>query len=158
MKQITKLFVLAIAVFTLNVSFAQQGQRVKPVNAKVKPIKSVTKLTPEQRATKNADSLKVRLNLTAEQYAKVIPINTEFFKAKDALRLKLKSDTTATKDTYKSELKVLHANRNKQINALLTAEQKKTWSTWKKNHTANVKASKTQKVKIDEDDIDAVQE
>lgn len=158
MKQITKLFVLAMAIFTVNIAFAQQGQKVKPANAKVKPVKATTKSTPEQRAAKNADSLKVRLNLTDVQYAKVIPINTEFFKGKDALRLKLKSDTTATKDTYKSELKVLHANRKKQINAILTAEQKKTWATWRKNHVAHIKSSKGAKAKIDEDDIDATEE
>ena len=157
MKKITKLFVLAIAVLTVNIALAQQEQKVKSANAKVKPTKGTAKLTAEKRAAKNADSLKVRLNLTDDQYAKIIPINTEFFKGKDALKLKLKSDTTATKDTYKSEIKVLHGNRNKQINAILTPEQKKTWSTWKKNQKANAKVAKAAKVKIDEDDIDTAE-
>jgi Spy/CpxP family protein refolding chaperone len=55
-------------------------------------------------------------------------------------------------------MKSLQATRKKQIDAVLTPEQKKTWSAWKKNNVVNAKANKATKVKVDEDDIDAIQD
>ena len=109
-------------------------------------------MTPEQKATQNADSLKVRLSLSEAQYQKVVGINTEYFKSRNELRKKMKSDTTAM-STSKEEMKQLFAARKKQINALLTPEQKKAWAVWHKENKAN--KMKDEKVKTNESDIDA---
>ena len=149
MKKVTKLFVFAIALFSLNAVIAQGTQNAKTKVKNVKPVK----LTVDQKAAKNADSLKARLSLTEDQYTKVIPINVEYFKGRDALRLKMKTDTTGT-TSFKTEMIALHAARKKQIAAILTPEQKKTWTAWKKTHANH----DGKKMKKDDDDIDANEE
>ncbi len=154
MKKITTLFALAITLFTLNIALAQTStsRPTQNSNYKVKGVKPFTKMTPEQKATQNADSLKVRLSLSEAQYQKVVGINTEYFKSRNELRKKMKSDTTAM-STSKEEMKQLFAARKKQINALLTPEQKKAWAVWHKENKAN--KMKDEKVKTNESDIDA---
>ena len=156
MKKITTLFALAFALFTLNIALAQtsKSRPVQNSNYKVKGVKPFTKLTPEQRATQNADSLKARILLTDQQYQKVVGINTEYFKSRDELRKKMKSDTSAM-STSKEDMKQLFAARKKQINALLTPEQKKAWTAWHKQNKAN--NTKGERMKKSESDIDANQ-
>jgi hypothetical protein len=158
MKKITKLLILALAVLSLNTAVAQKGPKNKPGKSNVNGVKPAPKLTAEQKAVKNADILKTRLNLTEEQYAKVIVINTEYYNSKEALKLKLKSDTTANKEKMKFEMKTIQGNRKKQISILLTPEQKQLWSAWKKEHATKVKEGKEDKMKKDENDIDANEE
>lgn len=161
MKQIAKLFVFAMAVLTLNNAIAQtNGQKTKPAYGKQRQDRpnGKQKLTPEQRATKNTDSLRVRLNLTDDQYAKILSINTGFLKSKDALRIKTKTDSTYTKETFKTDLKSIHADRKKQIEAILTPEQKKTWAAWKKSQSGNTKATNNTKPIMNNDEIDSAQD
>ncbi|HUM51023.1 MAG TPA: hypothetical protein PK431_04375 [Chitinophagales bacterium] len=139
-KHIQLFLVVIIALFATN-TFAQKSKVAKP------------KLTIEQKAIRNADSLKVRLGLSDIQYAKVVPINVEFFKTKDATMKAMKTDTVAANASiYKSQIKTAFETRKKAINAFLTTEQKATWKAWRKSH---IKNAKTNKVKPSEDDIDA---
>ena len=68
-KHIQLLLVASIVFFATNL-FAQKNKVAKP---------KTPKLTIEQKATRNADTLKARLGLSDIQYAKVIPINVDFF-------------------------------------------------------------------------------
>ena len=154
MKKIIKLLVLVIAFFSLNAAMAQQELAMQASKSKgVRP----PKLTIEQKATKAADSLKVKLNLTDIQYGKVIPVNAEFFINRDALRMKQKTDTTAYL-TYKADLKVLHATRRTQLNAILTPDQKKIWSALRKNNNGDKTTSEHGNKARKDDDIDANEE
>ena len=155
MKKITKLLFLTLAVLSLNTAVAQKGPKGKPAKTNVNGVKPAPKLSAEQKAVKNTDILKTRLNLTDEQYTKVVVINTEYYNSKDALKLKLKSDTTENKEKMKFEMKSIQGNRKKQISLLLTPEQKQLWSAWKKEHAVKVKTGKEDKMKNDENDIDA---
>lgn len=155
MKKITTLFALAITLLSLNTVFAQNSTRTKSQTEKVKGVKPVNKLTTEQKAKQGADSLKARLSLTDMQYQKVIAINTDYFKSRDELRKKMKSDTTEN-TTYKTDFKELQATRKKQISTLLTPEQKKTWAAWHKEHKAN--NMKGERMKTNDTDIDAIEE
>ena len=84
-KHIQLLLVASIVFFATNL-FAQKNKVAKP---------KTPKLTIEQKATRNADTLKARLGLSDIQYAKVIPINVEFFKTKEATMKSMKADTVA---------------------------------------------------------------
>lgn len=143
MKKHFTLFLASILVLFASATFAQKTKITKP---------KTPKLTIEQKATKNADSLKARLSLTDEQYAKVIPINVEFFTKRDEIRKLQKTDTiVANQAVYKAQTKTAYQTRRKAINAFLTQAQKDTWKAWKKTHVKNVKANK---VKPSDDDID----
>lgn len=144
MKKHIQFFLVAISVLFAANTFAQKNKQLKP---------KTPKLTIEQKATRNADSLKVRLGLSDIQYAKVVPINVEFFTMRDAAMKAQKSDTVAANQaTYKAQIKTAFQTRKKAINAILTTAQKDAWKTWKKTHMKNAKGNK---VKPSEDDIDA---
>ncbi len=145
MKKLIHVTFAAMMLFLAAPLFAQKNNN----KVKTKP----PKLTVEQKATKNADSLKARLNLTDEQYAKVIPINVEFFKQRDAIRKSQKSDTiVANQAVYKEQTKTAYQARRKAINAFLTTQQKDAWKAWRKTQIKNIKANK---VKATDDDIDS---
>lgn len=103
-KYIQFLFVAMLTVFAAS-TFAQN-------NAKVKP--KMPKQTIEQKATRNTDSLKIRLNLTDVQYSNVLLINIDFFKARDAAMKAQKTDTVAANHAvYKEQIKK-HTKREKK--------------------------------------------
>ena len=127
-KHIQLLLVASIVFFATNL-FAQKNKVAKP---------KTPKLTIEQKATRNADTLKARLGLSDIQYAKVIPMKTDTI--------------AANASVYKEQIKTAYQTRKKAINAILTTAQKDAWKAWRKLH---VKNSKGNKVKPSEDDIDA---
>ncbi|MFN8284650.1 MAG: hypothetical protein U0U67_15615 [Chitinophagales bacterium] len=147
-KYIQFLFVAMLTVFAAS-TFAQN-------NAKVKP--KMPKQTIEQKATRNTDSLKIRLNLTDVQYSNVLLINIDFFKARDAAMKAQKTDTVAANHAvYKEQIKKAYEARKKAINTLLTPEQKLAWKSWKKSHApkngkTGAKAAKP--ARLEDDDID----
>lgn len=147
MKKHIKFFLVAAIALVAANSFAQNGAKLKP---------KMAKLTLEQRAMQNADSLKVRLSLSDAQYAKVVPINVEFFKARETAMKAQKSDTIVVNQSiYKAQIKTAYQTRKKAINAILNSEQKERWKTWKKMHTPKKGKVNAKVERLATDDIDA---
>lgn len=88
-------------------SFAQEGK----------------KATPETRATANLQKMKKELSLTKEQEDKIYPILVEHAKKVDAIKADGKE---------KGEQQALRADTDKQITAVLTAEQNAKYQDHKK--------------------------
>lgn len=144
MKKYIQFFLAAMVMFFATTALAQ--------NDKTKGKPKMPKLTIEQRATRNADSLKARLKLTDAQYAKVIPVNIEFYQTKQDLMKQQKADTlVSNQGKYKEQIKLAHQKRKKAIDDILTKEQKDAFKAWKKEHPTR---SKVNKSSDDDDDYE----
>lgn len=90
------------------------------------------KITPEDRAKKSTERLATKLNLSADQKAKVLAIYTDEAKQQHADRVKMKE---AQKQERQARRAKMVANDAK-INALLTADQKKAYDAMKAERKA----------------------
>lgn len=79
-------------------------------------------VTPEVRAEKAADAWQKKLNLTADQRSKIKQIELDRIKESNEWR---KRDQAAMKNKMEERKTFMKANRDK-IDAILTADQKKT--------------------------------
>jgi hypothetical protein len=96
---------LGMALIAISV-FAQQG-----------PPKNMQ--TAEERAKQNTERLKTELALTADQEKKVQEINLASAKKMDEIFKNSQGD----RDAAREKIKVVKADQDKQIKALLTADQ-----------------------------------
>lgn len=148
-----KILLAVIAVMSISVAtFAQKGSTPKSKSNALKP-KNYTKpvkVTPEQKAARNADSLKAAMNLTPEQYEQVKKINLEYIQKKDAVKAKYKEQ--AKQDSVKvkmegkdkfspmgQEIKKLNKERVEKIKAIVSEEQFKQWQAWRKSKSGAAK-------------------
>lgn len=133
MNKLTFLF-LGFMISILSIAKAQDNP-----NAVMKPVK-LQKFTAEKRAINATDTLQHVVTLTGDQYQKALQINLSFFEQKKAIRLQMRTDTTAANDAiYKTQEKELAKKRKSEIESLLTAEQKIKWQEYKKQHIARFK-------------------
>lgn len=108
----------AIALLGLGTTFAQTANTN---NHHKKGTQTV-----EQRAQKATDQLDKRVILTADQKTKVYQIElNKFNKAKDMMA------KNTDKKANKSEREELNKTSKKEVEALLTIEQKKNFKDWK---------------------------
>ena len=121
-------------------------------NAGMKPVK-LQKFTSEKRAQNATDTLQRVAALTTDQYQKILEINLSFFDQKKAIRLQMRTDTTAANDLlYKAQEKELAKKRKSDIESILTAEQKLKWQEYKKQHIARIKQNgKSEKLNNDDE-------
>lgn len=124
MKKVKTLILIAIAVFSLNTVFAQSNSTAKNTKG-TKTIKTVA-----QRAQVYADTLKNVLNLSDDQYSKIVSINTDYLTKKAAFHKTAKTDSTVQ---AKTQMYQIRKDRNAQIKAVLTPAQQTTWNAWKKS-------------------------
>lgn len=104
--------------FIYTVAFAVMGITASYAQHPGKPGKEEG--TPEQRAEKHATAMQTKLNLTADQKAKVQAIELERIQKGDEWRKKDNADRKSTMDERKAFMK---ASKEK-MDAVLTAEQK----------------------------------
>lgn len=148
-------FLTCIAIFgMLFMTNAQNGPKPKNVN---KPAK----VTTEQKATRNADSLKAVMKLSPEQYAQVVKINTDYINQKNVLKSQMKANMAKDssfvkgqgkpKSGFGQEMKQLSKERIAKIKAIVTPEQFTQWQDWKKAKKAisNPKMDKVYKTRPD---------
>ena len=115
-----KHFVVAAALLlAVAPAFAQTAPPAAP--AKQAPAKApMVKRQlppPEERAISYSKELKNKLTLTDDQYQKVLAVNTECIRRKDALRASGKTDSQGFKE--------ISAYRKQQFQTILTPEQQK---------------------------------
>ena len=148
-----KILLAVIAIMSISaVTFAQKGSAPKSKSNAPKPknYSKPVKATPEQKATRNADSLKAAMNLTPEQYEQVKKINIEYIQKKDALKAKykeqVKQDTVKVKTEVKDkfspmgqDIKKLNQERVEKIKATVSEEQFKQWQAWRKSKSGAAK-------------------
>lgn len=85
------------------------------------------KKSPEERIEMKISKMKEVLQITPEQEAKIRPVLEQKQKNMEAFRAAHKGDKEAIKAENKKQRELSH----KQINAVLTAEQKTKWKAYK---------------------------
>lgn len=102
-----KLFlVIFVAVFALGSSFAQPGGG-----------------DPAARLQRELDGLTTELGLTKDQLAKVTPIVTEAQKKQSEMFAKMREAGNMDRDKMREERTKMQAETDKQLKAVLTADQ-----------------------------------
>lgn len=139
------LLLFAFMIAVLSTMTAQNNP-----NAAMKPVK-LQKFTSEKRAINATDTLQRVVNLTSDQYQKILQINLTFFEQKKAIKLQMRTDTTTANDAqYKAQVKELSKKRKSDIESLLTQEQKIKWQEYKKQYIAKIKQNgKSEKLNED---------
>ncbi|HWB64182.1 MAG TPA: hypothetical protein VG603_11765, partial [Chitinophagales bacterium] len=105
-------------ILTLVMAMATIGAFAQETAA---PAAKQAALTVEQKAKKQTDKLSAIVNLTPDQYQKVMDINKDFITKREALR----SSGTEMTDEQIAQNKTLAKEREQKIMALLTPAQKK---------------------------------
>lgn len=78
-------------------------------------------MTPDQKASSNANWMAKRLTLSEDQKTQVKAANVEFYTATKSAKDKYKSDSLKTQ--RKAALKLANDNREAKLKTILTAEQ-----------------------------------
>lgn len=115
-----KKLIAAIAIMlAVAPAFAQTAPAAPAAPAKQAPAKPAhapkALPAPEQRAAQYTDELKTKLNLTDDQYKKVLAVNTECIRRKDALKASGQKDANGKKE--------IAAYRKQQFQTILTPDQ-----------------------------------
>lgn len=127
-------YTLATLVFIGGVNaIAQQNDQTTEPTTQVKEKKS-----PADRADKKVAKLNESISLTDDQQAKIKTLTTTYIESV----LKVKADETTTDEVKKSQVKGLRETYEKDLNALLDAEQQAKLAEVKEEKKAQRKASK----------------
>lgn len=117
------LYTAALVVMGITASYAQTAQRAERPERKERVERAGREnQTPEQRAERAANAMQQKLSLTADQKQKVQAIELERIKKNEEWR---KNDEGAMKGKME-ERKAYFKSSQDKIDAILTAEQKKT--------------------------------
>ncbi|WP_146616234.1 hypothetical protein [Chitinophaga dinghuensis] len=113
-----KLIAAIVVMMAMSPVFAQTATPA-PAATKQAPAKAPATPkalpAPEQRAIAYSDELKTKLHLTDDQYKKVLAVNTECIRRKDALK--------ANGDKAGNGFKDISAYRKQQFQTILTPDQ-----------------------------------
>lgn len=114
-----KKLIAAIAILlAVSPAFAQTAtpKQTAPVKQAPAPARAPKALpAPEKRAVAYTDELKTKLHLTDDQYQKVLAVNTECIKRKDALKAGGQKGGPGSKE--------ISAYRKQQYQTILTPDQ-----------------------------------
>lgn len=111
MKKFLLVIALTVGVMPAFAQVAVPAAKTKQIAAKAPK----TLAAPEQRAISYSKELKQKLSLSDDQYTKVLAVNTECIRRKDALK-------TAGQDNTKGR-KEISAYRQQQYQGILTPQQ-----------------------------------
>ncbi|MBO9729370.1 MAG: hypothetical protein J7623_12100 [Chitinophaga sp.] len=114
-----KKLITAIAIMlAVSPAFAQTAKTATPQQApaaRQAPATPKALPAPEKRAIAYTDELKTKLHLTDDQYQKVLAVNTECIKRKDALKASGQKGGPGAKE--------ISAYRKQQYQTILTPDQ-----------------------------------
>ena len=113
----TSLLTILIAFMAMS-TFAQTPAQA-PTQAPASGPRTMP--TPEERAQRQTDRMKTDLNLTPEQYQKVLAINKDFITQNEALRAANKGQMS---EESKAKFQELRKTKDDKTIAVLTAEQR----------------------------------
>lgn len=117
---------ILLTLLIAGIGFSTIAQDVKPAH-KERPqyekrgYKQGGRFTAEERAEVYAKRMQKNLNLSDEQYKKVLAINLEQAKKQEELRAAHKAEMQATREKMKAN----HQDLNKKYESVLTPEQLK---------------------------------
>ncbi|HVI48673.1 MAG TPA: hypothetical protein VM802_27640 [Chitinophaga sp.] len=136
MKNLVIAFALMVAAAPAFAQTATPAQQAAPAKQQA-PAKIAKQLPPaEQRAAQYADELKQKLSLTDDQYKKVLAVNTECIRRKDALK--------AGGDQDKAKFKEISEYRKQQFQTILTPDQQAKLKDMHGDHHGKKKDGKTE--------------
>ncbi|WP_212006184.1 hypothetical protein [Chitinophaga sp. HK235] len=116
MKKLIAAFAIMLAVspaFAQNATTTPPAKQQAPATQKANVQKTLP--APEERAKAYSDELKTKLHLTDDQYKKVLAVNTECIRRKDALRANGQKGGQGGKE--------ISAYRKQQFQTILTPDQ-----------------------------------
>lgn len=128
LKLMKKLLIIALALFTLQVS-AQQGNK----ESKREHARQMQDLTPEESATLRAKHMTLNLDLSEKQQEQVYNLLLQGEKEREQMRAERKSQTREQKLSKEEKLERQNARLDKQIDMkkkmkeILNAEQYAKW-------------------------------
>lgn len=96
------------------------------------------KMTPEQRAQRSAEGLAKKLSLNDDQKTKATAIFMDQANAMEKARAAGDTD----KEARRAEMMKLADDTDAKIGAILTADQKKTYETWKAERKERMKGNR----------------
>ena len=114
-----KVMSLAIALMFSGMLFAQRGDHRQK--------------DPKEMATMQSEHMKKSLDLSEQQFASVQSINLKFAERMSVLR----NDTTLERETRHQRMAELRDQKQAEIGAVLSADQKSKWETERKNFARN---------------------
>lgn len=117
MKKLIAAIAILLAVSPAFAQTATPKQTAAPKQAPAPAAAPAPKAlpAPEKRAVAYTDELKTKLHLTDDQYQKVLAVNTECIKRKDALKASGQKGGTGSKE--------ISAYRKQQYQTILTPDQ-----------------------------------
>lgn len=89
-----------------------------------------------QHSGRNAEKMKTELSLDDEQYASIKKINEKYA----GRHLMLRRDSTLERDQKLVEMKALRADRKKEVDAVLTPDQKTKWAAYREARAEKIKS------------------
>ena len=98
---------------------------------------------PEKRHGGRGESMKTVLSLDDAQYSSIKEINKKYGEKQRTLR----RDSTLKREDKFKEIKNLNEQRQSEVDKVLTPEQNKKWSTYKKERIEKRKAAGEKRVK-----------
>jgi periplasmic protein CpxP/Spy len=117
-------FVLVALMMVSITAFAQQKQQQKKQEPKQEQKQKVKKATPEQRATRQTETLAKKLLLTAEQKVSVNNAILSKINTLDQIKTKYKGNKSKERNT---ELKEARTAFEQDMKTILTPEQYEKW-------------------------------
>ncbi len=103
----------------------------------------------KERATKQSEKLKSELSLNDDQYATIEGIQEKYASKHDALR----NDSTAERGNRLETLRTLRLKKEKEIEAVLTPEQKSKWKTLREERSAKRIIEREDRIKKHEQNL-----
>lgn len=133
-----KIILLTIVSFLgLTLAFAQHGKKGKNKN-----------LTPEQRVERNIKRLTKHLALTTDQQSQIRGAVTTKVNGMETLR-----NNGKDKKANRTERKNIKQTFDRELTAVLTAEQKQKYDAWKAERKAKRQSKKGKKGSIDDEEF-----
>lgn len=133
MKKLGLLLVTVLFVTGISSTFGSNaGHLSQKTEFQIQKPKKGQKMDAEKMAQKQTQKLVEELKLTKDQESKILEINQEFLKKQAEIKSKMSSATDAEKEPLKKEMRKNGQEKNKQIKALLTADQAKLYNEMQK--------------------------
>lgn len=132
-----KRFMMTAAFVASLVTWGYSQER--PVRQGVRPVRTIQSRqmgSPEERAKRSTEAMEKRLNLNAEQKAKVYALNLERAQRVEKL---MKAQQEFRKNQMVKQ-KAYQEESNKKLNNILSDEQKKSYEEMRKQRNERMKA------------------
>ncbi|MDB5228455.1 MAG: hypothetical protein JWN78_2648 [Bacteroidota bacterium] len=129
-----------ILALTMILVMAIPALNAKNISRADDPRVKYPKKTAEERAKTLTDTLSSIISLSSDQYQKAYASNLKYVNAKETAK-------STGGENVKAEMLAAIKTRKLEIAAILTADQKAKWMTWKKSRKAQMQSNREENQK-----------